>query len=66
MSRIERSDLEAKLGEIQTAVDETAEQAKNATVVIGIAVVVVIALAFLLGRRKGKKHGAARVEVYRL
>ena len=65
MSSIGRSDLEAKLREIQEAIDETSEQAKNAGVVIAIAVVVVIFIAFLLGRRKGKK-GRARVEVYRI
>lgn len=64
--RIERSDLEAKLGQIQEVVEETTESAKNAAVLIGVAVVVVVALAFVFGRRKGKKHGAARVEVYRL
>ena len=65
MKPIGRSDLEAKLREIQEAIDETSEQAKNAGVVIAIAVVVVILIAFLLGRRKGKK-GRARVEVYRI
>ena len=65
MNPIGRSDLEAKLREIQEAIDETSEQAKNAGVAIAIAVVVVILIAFLLGRRKGKK-GRARVEVYRI
>jgi len=63
---IERADLEAKLREIEQVVDETKESAKNTGVVVAIAVVVIIALAFLMGRRKGKKTGGARVEVYRL
>lgn len=66
MKRIERSDLEAKLTEIQGAIDETAESARNATVAIGVAVVVIIVLAFLLGRRRGRKSGSALVKVYRL
>jgi hypothetical protein len=66
MSRIERSDLEAKLSEIKGAVDETAEAAKNVAVAMAIGVVVVVVLAFLVGRRKGKKSGSALVEVYRL
>ena len=63
---IERADLEAKLREIEQVVEETKESAKNTGVVVAIAVVVIIALAFLLGRRKGVKAGGARVEVYRL
>ena len=66
MSRIERSDLEAKLSEIKGAVDETADAAKNVAVALAIGVVVVVVLAFLVGRRKGKKSGSALVEVYRL
>lgn len=63
---IERADLEAKLREIEQVVDETKESAKNTGVVIAVAVVVIIALAFLMGKRKGKTTGGARVEVYRL
>ena len=63
---IQRADLEAKLKEIEGIVDETKEQAKNTGVIVAVAVVVVIAAAFLWGRRKGTKAGGARVEVYRL
>jgi hypothetical protein len=63
---VERADLEAKLREIERVVSETKEQARNTGVVIAVAVVAVVALAFLLGRRKGTKAGGARVEVYRL
>lgn len=62
---VTRSDLEAKLREIQGAVDETKESARSAGVLIAVAVVAVLVLVYLLGRRKGKK-GSARVEVYRL
>lgn len=63
---IQRADLEAKLREIESVVEETKEQAKNTGVVVAVAVVAVIALAFVFGKRKGKKAGRARVEVYRL
>ncbi len=63
---IERADLEAKLREIEQVVEETKESAKNTGVVVAVIVVAVIALAFLFGRRKGKKAGGARIEVYRL
>ena len=62
--KVEKADLEAKLREIESVVDETRGSARGA-VVVGIVVVVAVALFFLLGKRKGKK-GSARVEVYRL
>ena len=64
--RIERADLEAKLGEIKEAVDETATSAKNTGVMIGVLVVVAVIVFYLLGRRKGAKTKGARIEVYRL
>ena len=63
---VERSDIEAKLREIEEIVDETKDQAQQTGVIVAVAVVAIIALAFLFGRRKGKKAGGARVEVYRL
>jgi hypothetical protein len=63
---ITRDDLEAKLREIETIVDETKVQARNTGVVVAVAVVAVVAIAFLVGRRKGTKQGGARIEVYRL
>ena len=62
---VTRADLEAKLREIQGAVDETKESARNAGVLLAVAVVALVVLFYLMGRRKGKK-GAARVEVFRL
>jgi hypothetical protein len=63
---IDRSDLEAKLREIEEVVDETKAQAKNTGIVVAVAGVAAVALSFLFGRRKGKKADGARVEVYRL
>jgi len=62
---VQRSDLEAKLREIQDAVSETSQGAKNPGVLAAIAAVGLLVVAYLMGRRKGKK-GAARVEVYRV
>jgi hypothetical protein len=62
---VTRADLEAKLREIQGAVDETKDSARNAGVLVAVAIVALVVLFYLLGRRKGKK-GSARVEVYRL
>ena len=63
---VERDDLEAKLREIETVVDDTKEAAQNTAVVVAVLVVVFIALAFIFGRRRGRTEGGARVEVYRL
>ncbi len=62
---IERSDLEAKFRQIQTAVDETTATAKNAGTGLAIGGVLLVLLVYLLGRRKGQK-GGARLEIYRL
>ncbi len=63
---IERTDLEAKLREIEEIVDETKSQAQTTGTVLAIAAVVAVVLIFLLGRRRGKKTGGARVEIYRV
>jgi hypothetical protein len=63
---VTRADIEAKLREIQGVTDSTGEVAQNAAkpvlVVVGVAVVVV---AFLVGRRRGRKHTTI-VEVRRV
>ena len=62
---VEKSDLEAKLREIQEVVEETGEHAKSTGVIVVVAVVALVLIFYLMGRRKGKK-GSARVEVYQL
>jgi len=63
---IQRDDLEAKMRELQGEVTETRESATSTLLTVGAIVVVgVIAVAFLLGRRKGKKRTTV-VEVRRL
>ena len=62
---IGRADIENKLRELQGGVTETKEAATNTLVTVGAVVVVgVIAVAFLLGRRKGRKRTTV-VEVRR-
>lgn len=63
---IGRRDLESKLREIESAVGETRDAAKNIGIVVAVGVVVVIAAAFLFGRRKGTKSERTLVEVYRV
>jgi hypothetical protein len=63
---IRRGDLEAKFRELQGEVDETREAARTTLVTVGAVVAVgVVAVAFLLGRRKGKKRTTI-VEVRRI
>lgn len=65
-STVTRADIEAKLQEIRGVTDSTTEvaqaAAKPALVILGVAVVVV---AFLLGRRRGRKRSTI-VEVRRI
>ena len=44
--------------------EETAEQAKNGMVIIAVAVLLALVIAFLTGRRRGRSERAI-VEVYR-
>ena len=63
---ITRGHLEAKFRELQGGVEETKESAQSTLLTVGAIVVVgVIAIAFLAGRRKGKKRTTV-VEVRRI
>jgi hypothetical protein len=63
---ITRGDLESKLRELQGEVDETKESALSTAIAVGAVIAVgVVAVAFLLGRRKGKRR-ATIVEVRRI
>ena len=64
--KVTRDDIEAKLREIQGDVDAVGQDFKQYAVVAGaVAAVVVVALAFTLGKRKGKKKRTV-VEVRRV
>lgn len=60
-----RADIEAKARQINQVITETKESAQNAAALTGVAVVLLVGLAYLLGRRK-RKAGQAVVEVYRI
>ena len=63
---IERRDIEAKIRELHGGVEDTAQSATSTLVTVGAVVVVgVVAVAFLLGRRRGKKRTTI-VEVRRI
>ena len=61
-----RADIEAKLREIKGEVDETADSAKPIALAVGIAAAVaIVALAYVMGRRKGRKRSTV-VEIRRV
>lgn len=62
---VERADIEAKARQLEEALAETKESARNTAVLAGVAIVVVVAVAFFLGRRRGRS-GKTVVEVYRV
>lgn len=63
---VSRSDIEAKLQEIKGEVDDTAQAAKPVGLAVGVAAAVaVVAVVYLLGRRKGKKKTTV-VEIRRV
>lgn len=64
--RVEIGDIRAKLEEIRGDTDQTAETIKpKATVAVVAGVVVVVAVAFVLGRRRGRRK-STWVEIRRL
>jgi hypothetical protein len=63
---VTKADIEAKLREIKGEVDETAKEAKPVVEALAIgSVILLILLAYLLGRRKGKKKTTV-VEIRRV
>jgi hypothetical protein len=64
--KITRDDIEAKLKELQGEVGTQAEAAKVPAIAIAVGVVVLsIAAAYVLGRRKGKRRQTV-LEIRRL
>lgn len=64
--RITRQDIEGKLRQIRGDVDTAGEAAKGiGTIVAGVGAVVIVAIAYLLGKKRGKKTSTI-VEVRRL
>ncbi len=64
--RITRADLEAKLREVRGEVEEKGEAAKSTGLTVAlVGVAVVVGVAFLLGRRRGRKRSTV-VEIRRV
>ena len=65
-ARVARGDIEAKLRQIRGEVDATTSAAKPMIVAVGAVVLVgVVGVAYLLGRRKGRKRSTV-VEIRRV
>jgi hypothetical protein len=65
-ARISRDDIESKFRELQGGVDDAADRAVSSVLVAGAAIAVgIVVVAYLLGRRKGRKRSTI-VEVRRL
>ncbi|MCA1693032.1 MAG: hypothetical protein ABR540_05115 [Acidimicrobiales bacterium] len=63
--RITRNEIETKLRQIRGDVDTAGEAAKGAgAVVAGVAVVLIVAVAYFAGRKRGKRKSTV-VEVRR-
>lgn len=62
---VSRQDIEAKANEIVSAVNQTAESAKNTAVMAGVVIALVVLVAFIFGRRRGSRNKTL-VEVYRV
>lgn len=64
--KISRDDIESKFVELQENVDNAASSAKDAGTKIGIAaLVLILVLAFILGRKRGKQNKTV-VEIRRV
>ena len=62
---ITREDIESKARELVGVVDETKESVQDKAMLGAVAAAVVVATAFLLGRRRGSRN-KTMVEVYRV
>ena len=62
---LSRDDIEAKAQQLIGAVEDTKESVQNKAVIAAAAVGVVVAAAFIIGRRRGKRNKTV-VEVYRV
>lgn len=62
---VDRSDIEAKIREIQGTFEQAKQTARDRTVMAAAGGAALLLLSFLWGRRKGRKARAV-VEVYKL
>lgn len=62
---VERAEIEAKVRQIEGAIDQTRDSLKERAVVVAVVVVIVVAAAFVIGRRRGRSRQTI-VEIYEL
>ncbi len=62
---IDREAIEAKARELEDALTETQESVKSTAMLAAIGVAAIVAIAYVMGRRKGKRSGA-RIEIHKL
>ncbi len=62
---VEISEIRAKAAELENAVRDTGEAAKNTAIWMAVGVAVLLVVSFVLGRRRGKGRGA-EVRVYKV
>ncbi len=62
---VSRDDIEAKAQQLIGAVDDTKESVQNKAMIGAVAAAAVVAAAFIIGRRRGKRNKTV-VEVYRV
>lgn len=62
---LNRDDIERKAQELIGAVDQTKESVQNKAMIGALVVAAIIALAFIIGRRRGGRNKTV-VEVYRV
>ena len=63
---ITRADIESKLREIRGEVEEVGSSARNVGLIVGaVAVVTVVGVVYLLGRRRGRQEKTV-VEIRRI
>jgi hypothetical protein len=63
--KITRDDIESKLRQIHGDVDTAGESFKPSTLMVGAAVVAVVLVAYLIGKRRGKRKSTI-VEIRRM
>ncbi len=63
--KITRDDIESKLRQIRGDVDTAGEALSPSKVMVGVAVVAVVTIAYLVGKRRGKRKSTI-VEVRRM
>ena len=62
---IDRDAIEAKARQFEDAWSETKESVQSVAMMAAAGVTVIILVAYLLGRRRGKRSGA-RIEIHKL